>query len=205
MNKQCTWILLLLLTVLSVALSGCQEKEQADTAAVSEAEILEAEAVGDDVDPTWLPSAPTPSMSPAEIPLSNEALFIYLTSQAYRSFANQEMETHRTTGPHTQFGLPVRVFYNDTIAAAIKADAATYPTGSGIVKEMYDESEALAGWAVMVKTQDNSDNGKGWFWYEVTSATDGTKLQASGNGVPGCFGCHIGGKDMVLSRTDEIK
>ena len=52
----------------------------------------------------------------------------------------------------------------------------------------------------MVKTQATADGGKGWFWYEVTSATDAKEIAAMGNGVVGCAKCHGYGDDMVLSQ-----
>ena len=64
---------------------------------------------------------------------------------------------------------------------------------------MFSEAGELQGWAVSVKTQDDSAGGNGWFWYEVTSTTDANALVANGNGVPLCFGCHAAGADYVLS------
>ena len=52
----------------------------------------------------------------------------------------------------------------------------------------------------MVKTDGDSQRGDGWFWYEITSTTDGSTPVASGNGVPLCFGCHFTGNDFVLTR-----
>ena len=86
------------------------------------------------------------------------------------------------------------------INASRRAGNSSHPAGSSIVKEMYDADNALQGWAVMVKTAANSDGGKGWFWYEVTSTTDGSKPVAAGNGVPLCFGCHSVGMDFVLTK-----
>jgi hypothetical protein len=68
-----------------------------------------------------------------------------------------------------------------------------------VVKEMFTKTGDLRGWAVMVKTNDDSDSGKGWFWYQVTSVTDPSKIAAIGNGVPGFVGCHTAGNDMALS------
>jgi hypothetical protein len=70
--------------------------------------------------------------------------------------------------------LPVRIFVNDTLDASMKAGSASHPVGSSAVKEMYDGDGDLQGWAVMQKTQADSEGGKGWFWYEVTSTTDGS-------------------------------
>ena len=91
----------------------------------------------------------------------------------------------------------MRVFLDPKLDASLKAGNASHPAGSAAVKEMYDAEGKLQGWAVMVKTSNNSANGKGWFWYEVTCTTDGSKPVASGNGVPLCFGCHFTGSDFV--------
>ena len=74
-----------------------------------------------------------------------------------------------------------------------------HPAGSAAVKEMYDEDKNLAGWAVSVKVDAESDGGKNWYWYEVTSATDPTQIVVDGFGPPLCVSCHRrGGRDLVL-------
>ncbi len=146
----------------------------------------------------WDPAAPTPENLDLEIPLEKEVLFAYLKSGAYKKFKTQEKEKHPSTGPHTQVGLPVQVFMNDIIASSLAANRDEHPMGASIVKEMFNKNGELAGWAVMVKTQDKSDDGLGWFWYEVTSAEDSDAIAAIGNGVNGCISCHqIGNRDMV--------
>ena len=148
----------------------------------------------------WESATPTPSDVNSVVPLGNDKLFSFLRAGDYKSFAAQESETHPSRGPHTRMGLPVRVFLDDKLDASLKAGNTEHPQGASAVKEMYDTQGNLSGWAVMVKTRPTSENGQGWFWYEVTSATDGSALAASGNGVPGCFACHAsGGNDMVLT------
>jgi len=134
------------------------------------------------------------------IPVTKDKLFSYLQAGSYKNLAAKESERHPSRGPHTKFGWPVRVFLDPKIDASLKAGNASHPIGSSIVKEMYDASGKLQGWAVMVKTAADSDGGKGWFWYEITSTTDGAKPVASGNGVPGCSGCHFTGRDFVLTQ-----
>ncbi len=146
----------------------------------------------------WDPTAPTPSDAGVDIPLEKEALFAYLNEGSYRDFATQEKEKHPSLGPHTKIGLPVKVYMNDAIANSLAENKQQHPKGSIIVKEMFDESGTLSGWAVMAKTHDDTDSGKGWFWYEVTSTTDANSIAAMGNGVTGCITCHnIGNRDMV--------
>ena len=109
-------------------------------------------------------------------------------------------------GPHATFGRPVRTFFSDELAASLNAGAAAHPIGSSAVKEMYlDDGVTLEGWAVAVKTQDDSDDGNGWYWVEFVSTTDPTVLGGgtAGNGVPLCTSCHAPGRDFVLSSFPE--
>lgn len=147
----------------------------------------------------WEPTVPTPEDLDIGMPLDKEGLFAFLNSKAYKNFTLQEKDKHSSEGPHTKLGLPVKVFMNDVIATSLKANpVAEVPMGSIVIKEMYDESENLSGWAVMVKTQEKTDEGKGWFWYEVSSTIDVNAIPAMGNGVIGCFSCHAtGNQDMI--------
>jgi hypothetical protein len=68
------------------------------------------------------------------------------------------------------------------------------------VKELYGNgTTTVTGWAVAVKTGVRSDDGAGWYWYEVLSTRAGASPVADGNGVSLCTGCHAGGKDYVLT------
>ena len=94
----------------------------------------------------------------------------------------------------------MRVFYNDTLTRSLAAKNAEHPIGAAAVKEMFTNGDELQGWAVMVKTQERTDEGRGWFWYEVTSRTDANAIAARGNGVPGCVSCHsFRDDDLILS------
>ena len=145
----------------------------------------------------------TPTGTVGSIPLGKEELFGFLQSGAYREFPGQESTTHPSAGPHSiegTFGLPVRTFLNQTMLESLSAGNNTHPMGAGIVKEMFSRSGELQGFAVSVKTQNDSAGGSGWFWYEVTSVTDSDALVANGNGVALCFGCHSTGNDFVLTK-----
>lgn len=145
------------------------------------------------------PTAPTALVS-SDVPTTDDELHEWLISGAYKKFAAQESKAHPSAGPHTKYGLPVRVYLGSKIDASLKAGNEQHPIGSSIVKEMFNAGNELEGWAVMVKTQDESAGGKGWYWYEATSIAPGTKAFASGNGVPLCFGCHAAGTDYVLTK-----
>ncbi len=149
-----------------------------------------------------LENAVQPSAEPAEVraavPTDKDKLFKYLKKGSYKKFAAQEAASHPSRGPHSKYGLPVRVFLDPVLDASLKAGNDSHPAGSSVVKEMFSADGELEGWAVMVKTEDDSKGGKGWFWYEVTSTTDPEPF-AVGNGIPLCFGCHGGGQDYVLT------
>jgi len=134
----------------------------------------------------------------AAVPTDKDKLFEYLRKGSYKELAAKESASHPSRGPHTKFGLPVRVFLDPVLDASLKAGNDSHPAGSSVVKEMYSADDELEGWAVMVKTEDASKGGQGWFWYEITSTTDPEPF-AIGNGVPLCFGCHGSGRDYVLS------
>ncbi len=145
------------------------------------------------------PTADTPSVQSA-IPTDTAALFRFLKDGGYKEFPAKESAVHASRGPHAKFGWPVRVFLDAKMEGSLKAGNASHPVGAAIVKEMYNEKgDQLMGWAVMVKTDADSAGGKGWFWYETTNTRDAAKVVASGNGVPGCFGCHSVGADFVLT------
>ncbi len=150
------------------------------------------------INPAFEPTAETAKVE-SVVPVTKDKLFSYLQAGSYKNLAAKESGRHPTRGPHTKFGWPVRVFLGPKLDASLKAGNTSHPAGSAAVKEMYDASGKLQGWAVMVKTAADSGGGKGWFWYEVTSTTDGSKPVAAGNGVPLCFGCHFTGRDFVLS------
>ena len=144
------------------------------------------------------PTAATPPVD-SPVPTDVEQLFAYLKSGEYRSFQAQETEMHPSRGPHSKFGLPVRVFLDPLLDASLQAGNADHPAGSAAVKEMFDAEGVLEGWAVMVKTEAASDGGDGWFWYETTDVEDRSNIVAAGNGVPLCYSCHAGGDDFVLT------
>lgn len=142
-------------------------------------------------------TAATPNIRSA-IPTSPGALATFLESGDYKNWPNQESKAHPSRGPHTKLGLPVRVYIDEKLQDSLLAGSGEHPIGSSIVKEMFDASGVLNGWAVMVKTAKDSEGGRGWFWHEVVGSAD-SKPVASGNGVPLCSGCHGLGNDYVLT------
>ena len=138
--------------------------------------------------------------APGNVPTADRALHDYLRAGTYTEMAVREAGRHPSAGPHARFGAPVRVFMNATLAASLEAGNKQHPVGSEALKEMYLDDGTLEGWAVMVKTQEDSDSGRGWFWYEATSTEPGADPFMSGNGIPLCAGCHSTGSDYLLTR-----
>ena len=154
----------------------------------------EAESAPSQLGMTWVSDT---------VPTDADALFVYLQEGGYKEFAHEE-ERHTSTGPHpdpqVRESHTVIAFFNSALDASLKAGNEAHPEGSAAVKEFYDANGDLSGWAVSVKTQAESATGQGWYWYEVTSVTDGSSPVAAGNGVALCWGCHGSGNDFVLSR-----
>ena len=137
------------------------------------------------------------------VPTSADELFAYLQSGAYKSFA-RDAEKHTSVGPHPspelQQSSTVLAHFNGPLDASLKAGSASHPAGSAAVKEFYGDDGEVSGWAVAVKTQEDSGQGQNWFWYEVLSTTDGSEPVAADLGVALCWGCHATGRDFVLSK-----
>ena len=133
------------------------------------------------------------------VPTQADALLDYLRSGAYQEFTTKESAAHPSSGPHTKVGLPVRVYLDPKLSDSFEQGRTQHPAGSAAVKELFNAQGELEGWAVMVKTHEESQGGRGWYWYEVTSTELGSTPVAAGNGVTMCFGCHGLGKDFVLT------
>lgn len=121
----------------------------------------------------------------------------WLAQGSYKSW-KCELMTHpqMKVSPHGQN----KVCSNDLTAGFTGAVGTERPIGSAAVKELYDDSAALVGYAAYVKTKATSDGGASWYWYErvpLTSAAphNGAGVVADGLGTQGgsldvCVGCH---------------
>jgi hypothetical protein len=142
-------------------------------------------------------TAPSPVIQAARaddgaVPTAGVDLFKYLQSGAYKSFSH-ESKVHRSQGPHGN----VITYVNPILEGSLKAQNEVHPVGAAAVKELYGGNNKLTGWSVSVKTQVESEEGKGWYWYEIFSTTDGSRPLADGKGVALCTGCHAAGRDLV--------
>jgi hypothetical protein len=127
-------------------------------------------------------------------PANGSELFEWLKAGNYKSWVH-ESEQHPSAGPHPQ---AVIAYLNATLDESLASGADAHPKGSAAVKELFDGSGNISGWAVSIKTQDDSAAGQGWYWYEMLGTNADSRVVADGNGVPLCFGCHTPGKDFVL-------
>ena len=140
---------------------------------------------------------PTPTNTPnSEIPpLGDAALSEWLQAGNYLGWRS-EPEQHDSAGPH--FG-DVRTFINDTLSSSLELvpPSTSLRQGSAAVKELFGSSGTeVRGWAVMIKVEENSDGGNGWYWYERF----GNSVFADGQGVRGCTGCHSTSTMTHVSR-----
>ena len=147
------------------------------------------------------PDASTSAGPPTtELPTDAGPLFTYLQSAQYRNFPAFESRRHPTSGPHSGFGKPVRVYLDRGLNDSLAESMTPHPTGATAVLEMFDAHGTVSGWAVMHKTQANSAEGQGWFFYEIRNARDTTTTpMARGAGVESCVQCHQAGRDFLLS------
>jgi hypothetical protein len=94
---------------------------------------------------------------------------------------------HASSGPHAR---AVRVYYGPTAARALSAAAETFPKGAAVVKEFEG-----GGWAFWIKVDTDSDEGRGFYWYEQVN----DKIYGNARGSADCVGCHSTGHDFLLS------
>ncbi len=143
--------------------------------------------------PTAIPS-PTHTPSSEVPPLGDAALLEWLRAGSYLGWRS-EPEQHDSAGPH--FG-DVRTFINDTLSSSLEIiPPAPLRQGSAAVKELFGGSgNEVRGWAVMIKVEEESDGGNGWYWYERF----GNSVFADGRGVRGCTGCHSTSTMTHVSR-----
>lgn len=131
----------------------------------------------------------------------------WLAQGSYKSWKCETMShPQMKVSPHGQN----KVCSNDLTAGFTGAVGTERPIGSAAVKELYDDSGALVGYAAYVKTKSTSDAGASWCWYERVPANstaaphDAAGVVADGLGTEGgalkvCVGCH----SAAGSNTDH--
>lgn len=182
---------------IAASLAACSSGTETDADGADPAVEASEDVAAVEATPLVAPETPAEA-----VPTEFEALFEYLSAGTYRNFVTSESVTHPSAGPHPGYGRPVRVYMNYEMASSLEAGNEEHPMGASIVKEMFEpDGTTLSGWAVLVKTQEETDAGNGYFWYEVTSPTDSSAIMGdAGNGQQLCVGCHVTGNDYVLSE-----
>lgn len=161
----------------------------------------------DDDDDSSEASETTSDQSP---PQSAAAIEAWLTKGAYKSW-QCEPATHESRSP-SPHGFN-RICSNDAISANAD-EKGPWPKGAAAVKELYASKDASTpvGYAVYVKTADDSAEGANWYWYERVpkdseAPHDASGVVADGLGDKGpaasiCVGCHIAaGSDEAHTPT----
>jgi hypothetical protein len=89
----------------------------------------------------------------------------------------------------------VFTYLNDVLAESLARGDATHPRCSASIKELYLGNAEVSGWSVLVKTEDASKSGRGYYWLETTSTRAGRAADYEGQGIGICVGCHSAGRD----------
>ncbi len=126
------------------------------------------------------------------IDTSRDGLTRFVREGRYKEWTS-EPALHDSAGPHKS---KVRVFFNETLVASLKAGNAVHPPGSAVVKELFDGDGAPAGHAIDVKVAEGSGP-ETWIFYE--GFTLDYEDPYYGRAHETCHGCHQPGRDYVLS------
>ncbi len=123
--------------------------------------------------------------------------------EGYTWFKNDRALLNKSSGSgHPQPFLVTR--YNSIAAGQLTADAqikagASFPEGSVVVKELYENSGKLKRYAILYKKPSHpfADN-NGWVWGYINA--DGSSAEPSSNKGKACIGCHTqtGNIDYML-------
>ncbi|HEX6244123.1 MAG TPA: hypothetical protein VFZ61_24575, partial [Polyangiales bacterium] len=162
----------------------------ADAASPEDAASLEDATPPADAAPPQRPDAGGGQPANCDVPSEAAALLRYLRAGEYKGF-QRESAPHASSGPH---GGRVLTYVNDLLADSLDAGAAQHPRCAASIKELFLGQDELSGWAVLVKTEDDTRHGNGYYWLEVIR-TDATSADYQGHGLGACVGCHSTGRD----------
>jgi len=152
-------------------------------------------------------------------PMGADKVEAWLAKGAYLKWhCEREAHMFRAPSPHGYN----RICSNDLVADNA-TDRGDWPKGAAAVKELYaaaDDAEPV-GYAVYLKTDDDSADGANWYWYErvpldhpAPHDADGVVADGMGDDGPAktiCVGCHaaagadaahtpsVGGRDQVYT------
>jgi|SRR5687768_15709761 len=120
-----------------------------------------------------------PVADPQLPPTNRAALDAWLATGHYKTWRCEPfISTPRPGSAHSR----ARICSNAALSAA---DLSAIPVGAASVKELYDSSDQLRGYAVSRKLGTSKAD---WYWYEKY----GTSTYADGINVGLCANCHSG-------------
>ncbi len=120
-------------------------------------------------------------------------------TNGYNWFKNSDKQLAKSSGTgHSQPFLRTR--YNTVASAKLDANGkiisgTSFPEGSVIVKELFDNSTTIGRYAVLYKNTTHKDaDAKGWVWGYINA--DGSVAAKASDKGDACISCH--------SQTDNI-
>ncbi len=124
---------------------------------------------------------------------SEAGITAFVREGRYRDWM-AEPTIHDTRAPHQS---KVRVFFNDTAVASLRAGNAVHPVGTIIVKELYAaDGTTLKGHALEVKIAAGSGKDT-WLFYEGFTPDYASNFYGRAHDT--CHGCHSSGRDYVTT------
>lgn len=116
------------------------------------------------------------------------------TTSGFTWFKNSSSLLNKSSGSgHSQPFLRTR--YNSVAATKLDSNGkimtgATFPEGSLIVKELYDNSTTLGRYAILYKKSGSVDaDANGWVWGYINA--DGDVAEAASKKGSSCISCHL--------------
>ena len=133
---------------------------------------------------------------------NDKDLYAEISENSYVYYQNGKLLNGVSPSPHGSFKLR----FNAVALAALDSlgelpKGASFPTGSMLVKEVYENS-SLSLYVVMKKDPSNESEGSGWLWAEYN--TDGSVDYSVNKKGQDCIGCHSGGLSRDLTRTFDL-
>lgn len=187
---------------------GVTPQDGADAAATSGSDAAAAASLGG--------VNPTPTAGDAQNPPTSNAAAVeaWLAQGTYKAWACETVaHAQMKVSPHGKN----RICSNTVTASFTGKVGDERPIGSAAVKELYDDTDTLVGYAVYAKVKPTSDGGASWYWYErvpTTSMAPNTNgvvadgLGSEGRALSICVGCHAaaGTNDdhTVLGSSDFV-
>lgn len=123
---------------------------------------------------------------------SMSGVLAFLQAGSYKNWATKQEALIDSVSAHAG---KTRTYFNDTAAAAAKANQNPLPKGSILIKDLLDfDGTMLRGQALMAKVSDGA-GGDTWVWFEGFLPSYSGSYYGIGHTT--CVGCHSSGTDYV--------